>query len=54
MDAQVIELVVVRDRTTHKSKGSAFVWYATRALAEAAILQLNMRRSLSDPSSGDQ
>lgn len=26
----VVELVVVRDKFTHESKGSAFVWYATR------------------------
>jgi hypothetical protein len=30
----VIELVVVRDKFTHESKGSAFVWYSTRADAD--------------------
>lgn len=27
----VVELVVVRDKFTHESKGSAFVWYRTKA-----------------------
>lgn len=50
---QVVELVVVRDKATHESKGSAFVWYATRAHAERAILQFNLRHILSDPA-GEQ
>ncbi|WIA44420.1 hypothetical protein OEZ86_007184 [Tetradesmus obliquus] len=49
----VVELVVVRDKFTHESKGSAFVWYATRADADQAVLQLNLCRVLQDPS-GEQ
>jgi hypothetical protein len=30
----VVELVVVRDKFTHESKGSAFVWYTNRADAD--------------------
>jgi RNA recognition motif-containing protein len=30
----VVELVVVRDKFTHESKGSAFVWYTTKADAD--------------------
>jgi hypothetical protein len=30
----VKELVVLRDKQTHKSKGSAFVWYSTAAQAD--------------------
>lgn len=37
---QVIELVVVRDKASHKSKGSAFLWYEQRLHAERAILQV--------------
>lgn len=29
-----MELVVVRDKFTHESKGSAFVWYTNRADAD--------------------
>ena len=49
----MIELVIVRDKTTQESKGSAFVWYATRSMAERAILQFNLRHALPD-SSGEQ
>lgn len=49
----VVELVIVRDKSTHESKGSAFVWYANRSLAERAILQFNLRHVLPDPS-GEQ
>ena len=50
---KVVELVIVRDKITHESKGSAFVWYASRTNAERAILQLNLRHVLHDPS-GEQ
>ncbi|KAG2499151.1 hypothetical protein HYH03_002733 [Edaphochlamys debaryana] len=50
---KVVELVIVHDKVTHESKGSAFVWYATRTDAERAILQFNFRHVLPDPS-GDQ
>mmetsp|Transcript_31833 Transcript_31833/g.70722 ORF Transcript_31833/g.70722 Transcript_31833/m.70722 type:complete len:496 (-) Transcript_31833:2249-3736(-) len=50
---KVIELVIVRDKVSHESKGSAFVWYSTRALAERAILQFNLRHVLPDPT-GEQ
>lgn len=30
----VVELVVVRDKFTHESKGSAFVWYTNKADAD--------------------
>jgi len=50
---KVVELVIVRDKATHESKGSAFVWYATRSQAERAILQFNLRHVLPDPS-GEQ
>lgn len=43
----------MHDKVTHESKGSAFVWYATRTDAERAILQFNFRHVLPDPS-GDQ
>eukprot|EP00775_Hariotina_reticulata_P001643 gene1644-1985_t len=33
----VVELVVVRDKFTHESKGSAFVWYTTKADADKGI-----------------
>jgi CUG-BP- and ETR3-like factor len=45
---QIVELVIVRDRVTQETKGSAFVWYTTRALAERAILQFNLRHCLPD------
>lgn len=41
--------MIVRDKLTHESKGSAFVWYATRADADRAALQLNVRHMLPDP-----
>lgn len=49
----VVELVVVRDKLTDESKGSAFVWYRTRAEAERAIAELHLRRVLQDPT-GEQ
>ncbi len=45
-----MELVIVYDKITHESKGSAFVWYATRGEAERAILQFNLRHVFPDPS----
>ncbi|MEW5319542.1 MAG: hypothetical protein WDW38_010687 [Sanguina aurantia] len=45
---QVKELVIIRDKATQESKGSAFVWYATRAQAERAILEFNLRHVLPD------
>lgn len=50
---KVVELVVVREKATHESKGSAFVWYSSRVMAERAILQFNLRHVLPDPS-GEQ
>lgn len=50
---KVVELVVVRDKVTHESKGSAFVWYANRAQAESAAQRFNLRHVLPDPS-GEQ
>lgn len=49
----VIELVVVRDKLTDESKGSAFVWYQTRAEAEHAVSELHLRHMLHDPT-GEQ
>eukprot|EP00210_Caulerpa_lentillifera_P000262 g255.t1 len=49
----VVELVVVRDKLTDESKGSAFVWYQTRVEAERAIAELHLRRVLQDPT-GEQ
>jgi hypothetical protein len=34
----VVELVVVRDKFTHESKGSAFVWYTNKADADKVCL----------------
>ena len=45
--------MVVRDKVTHESKGSAFVWYFNKAQADAAIGQFNMRQVLVDPA-GEQ
>uniref|UniRef100_A0A7R9VPJ1 RRM domain-containing protein n=1 Tax=Chlamydomonas euryale TaxID=1486919 RepID=A0A7R9VPJ1_9CHLO len=45
----VVELVIMKDKATNQSKGSAFVWYTTRAAAEQAILAFNMRHVLPDP-----
>lgn len=50
---QVVELVVVRDKFTHESKGSAFIWYQNRQQADHAILQFNVRHVLPDPT-GEQ
>eukprot|EP00198_Chlamydomonas_reinhardtii_P006060 XP_001695396.1 RNA-binding protein [Chlamydomonas reinhardtii] len=47
---KVVELVIVYDKVTHESKGSAFVWYANRADAERAIIQFNLRHVFPDPS----
>ncbi len=41
--------MIVRDHATRESKGSAFLWYASRASAEQAILQLNLSHTLPDP-----
>jgi CUG-BP- and ETR3-like factor len=46
---EVIECVVVRDRASAESKGSAFVWYSTREMAERAIQQFHLRHVLPDP-----
>lgn len=43
----VVELVVVRDKLTDESKGSAFVWYQSRCEAERSIGELHLRWSLS-------
>jgi len=40
----------LRDKITQESKGSAFVWYVTRSMAEQAILQLNLSQALTDGS----
>eukprot|EP00775_Hariotina_reticulata_P011883 gene11883-12027_t len=45
----VVELLIVRDKITHESKGSAFVWYATKAEADWAVLQFNLRHVLLEP-----
>jgi len=47
---KVIELIILRDKITQESKGSAFVWYVTRSMAEQAILQLNLSQALTDGS----
>lgn len=49
----IVELVIQRDRHTHESKGSAFMWYTTRRMAEAAIARYNLSRALPDPT-GEQ
>ncbi len=43
----------MHDKLTHTSKGSAFVWYASRMDAERAILHFNSRPAAADPM-GDQ
>ena len=43
---QVAELALLRDKVSHEPSGSAFVWYASRAHAEAAILRFNLRHVL--------
>lgn len=40
--------MIIRDKATQESKGSAFVWYTTRAQAERAILEFNLRHVLPD------
>ncbi|GIL68321.1 hypothetical protein Vafri_21599, partial [Volvox africanus] len=47
---KVVELVILYDKVTHESKGSAFIWYAMREDAERAILQFNLRHVFPDPS----
>ncbi|GFR49895.1 hypothetical protein Agub_g12000 [Astrephomene gubernaculifera] len=47
---KVVELVIVYDKITHESKGSGFVWFETRADAERAIIQFNLRHIFPDPS----
>lgn len=46
----IIELVVTRDKASGQSKGSAFVWFQTRAMAEDAMDNLNNKHVLHDPS----
>lgn len=43
---RVLELVVVRCYATRLSKGSAFVWYTTRAMAVQAILSFHGKHVL--------
>ncbi|KAG1671186.1 hypothetical protein FOA52_010122 [Chlamydomonas sp. UWO 241] len=45
----VIDLVVVRDPVTRKSKGSAFVWYGSRAESEAAVQYFNLNHVMPNP-----
>ncbi|KAF8055401.1 hypothetical protein HT031_006769 [Scenedesmus sp. PABB004] len=40
---RVVELVVLRDRGSLASKGSAFVWYAAGEHADQAVREFNMR-----------
>ncbi|GIL95345.1 hypothetical protein Vretimale_1389, partial [Volvox reticuliferus] len=47
---KVVELVILYDKVTHESKGSAFVWYAMREDAERAISQFNLRHVFPDVS----
>ncbi|KAI8465632.1 MAG: hypothetical protein J3K34DRAFT_487277 [Monoraphidium minutum] len=49
----VAELIVVRDKFSHESKGSAFVWYRTRADADRAAALLNARHALPDASGAE-
>jgi hypothetical protein len=46
----VVELIIVRDKATNESKGSAFAWFRGAADADRAIAQLNMRHAPPDPS----
>jgi hypothetical protein len=46
----VVELVIMRDKISHESKGSAFVWYTTRQSAELAMQRFNLSHVLPDPS----
>lgn len=46
----VADVVVLRDKQTGLGKGSAFVWFASRADADRATLELHERRALPDPS----
>ena len=41
VNCQVVDLFIVRDRATQLSKGSAFIWYSTRAEADKAMRQLH-------------
>jgi len=38
-----------REKGTHESKGSAFIWFATLEAAEAAVKQFNHKHALPDP-----
>lgn len=46
--AQVVELIILRDKETRASKGSAFVWFATKQSADLAVYHLH-NAPLGDP-----
>jgi CUG-BP- and ETR3-like factor len=50
----VVELVVLYDKQTGASKGSAFVWYSSRLDADRAATQFNDRHLLPDPTGHQQ
>ncbi|KAI8462603.1 MAG: hypothetical protein J3K34DRAFT_475967 [Monoraphidium minutum] len=50
----VVELVVLYDKQTGASKGSAFAWYAARHDADRAAQQFNERHLLPDPTGHQQ
>ncbi|KIY91316.1 CUG-BP- and ETR-3-like factor 3-B [Monoraphidium neglectum] len=50
----VVELVVLYDKQTGSSKGSAFCWYTTRADADRAAQHFNERHLLPDPTGHQQ
>jgi CUG-BP- and ETR3-like factor len=50
----VVELVVLYDKQTGASKGSAFCWYQSRPDAERAMAQFNERHLLPDPTGHQQ
>ncbi|GBF95952.1 CUG-BP- and ETR-3-like factor [Raphidocelis subcapitata] len=50
----VVELVVLYDKQTGASKGSAFCWYASRPDADRAAAQFNERHLLPDPTGHQQ
>jgi len=43
---KVVELVIIRDKATFTSKGSAFVWYGSRLHAEQAIARFHLQHVL--------
>jgi hypothetical protein len=45
----VAELVILRDRMTHESKGGAFLWYTCLAHADLAMSRFNLSHVLPDP-----